>query len=147
MGKRKPFGTSKKRGGAGLVQLVGRNKQDILLLGTDPGSRLMTICFCCPCCCLWSIALVVTSFISKKLPGLPGVKVIRSDDCQGWGGCLSRCIFRAKASKKARWSPEKLQGMRIVRGDLPSGRPEAVATKGESLRVGHRGPLQGGGRG
>ncbi|HSJ53435.1 MAG TPA: 4Fe-4S ferredoxin, partial [Anaerolineae bacterium] len=38
---------------AGLVHMVGRNKLDTLWLGVGPGQKLLTICNCCPCCCLW----------------------------------------------------------------------------------------------
>lgn len=38
---------------AGLVQLVGRNKLDATWLDVSPGNKLLTICNCCPCCCLW----------------------------------------------------------------------------------------------
>jgi len=79
----------------GLVQLVGRNKLDTLWLGTGPGNRLMTMCFCCPCCCLWKIAPVVSPSISTKLQRIPGVEIFRSDECNGCGRCLSRCIFGA----------------------------------------------------
>jgi hypothetical protein len=37
---------------AGLVHLVGRNKLDAFWLGAGPGEKLLTICNCCPCCCL-----------------------------------------------------------------------------------------------
>jgi hypothetical protein len=40
---------------AGLVHLVGRNKLDTIWLGVGPGDRLLTICWCCPCCWLWRI--------------------------------------------------------------------------------------------
>ena len=37
---------------AGLVHLIGRNKLDTVWLGVGPGSKLLTICNCCPCCCV-----------------------------------------------------------------------------------------------
>jgi hypothetical protein len=37
---------------AGLVHLIGRNKLDTVWLGVGPGDKLLTICHCCPCCCL-----------------------------------------------------------------------------------------------
>jgi len=40
---------------AGLVHLIGRNKLDTVWLGTGPGEKLLTICNCCPCCCLWLV--------------------------------------------------------------------------------------------
>ncbi len=40
---------------AGLVHLIGRNKLDTVWLGVGPGDQLLTICNCCPCCCLWRL--------------------------------------------------------------------------------------------
>ena len=40
---------------AGLVHMIGRNKLDTVWLGVDPGHKLLTICNCCPCCCLWKM--------------------------------------------------------------------------------------------
>ena len=41
---------------AGLVHIVGRNKLDSFWLNTGPKEDLLTICNCCPCCCLWKMA-------------------------------------------------------------------------------------------
>ncbi|MBN2153618.1 MAG: 4Fe-4S ferredoxin, partial [Candidatus Lokiarchaeota archaeon] len=38
---------------AGLVHLVGRNKLDTVWLNVRPGEKLLTVCNCDPCCCLW----------------------------------------------------------------------------------------------
>ena len=38
---------------AGLVHLIGRNKLDSMWTSGKPKEDLMTICNCCPCCCLW----------------------------------------------------------------------------------------------
>jgi ferredoxin len=57
----------------------------------------MTICNCCPCCC---IARAFT-YGNKELKGfikkMPGVEVKISDDCTGCGLCVESgaCIFRA----------------------------------------------------
>ena len=40
---------------AGLVHTIGRNKLDTVWMGVGPGTRLFTICNCCPCCCFWGI--------------------------------------------------------------------------------------------
>jgi hypothetical protein len=40
---------------AGLVHLIGRNKLDTVWLKVNPGEKLLTICNCCDCCCLWRI--------------------------------------------------------------------------------------------
>jgi ferredoxin len=82
---------------AGLVHLVGRNKLDSVWLKVKPGNRLLTICNCCTCCCLWRILPVVSGSISSKLTRMPGVRVEVSDRCVGCGTCVDEagCIAEA----------------------------------------------------
>lgn len=110
---------------AGLVQLVGKNKLDTLWLGTGPGSKLMTMCFCCPCCCLWRIAPHASPSISGKLHRLPGVEVARNDKCNGCGRCTSCCIFGAIriAGGKA-WVDESCRGCGLCADVCPRGAVE-----------------------
>ncbi len=107
---------------AGLVQLVGKNKLDTLWLGTGPGSRLMTMCFCCPCCCLWKIAPFASPSISGKLHRLPGVEVRRNDECDGCGLCVYRCMFGAIRVGEGRAQiSEACRGCGICVYDCPKG--------------------------
>lgn len=78
---------------AGLVHMVGRNKLDALWLGAGPGERLLTICNCCPCCCLWKVLPEITPQISKKVNRLPGVHVQVGVNCLGCGDCIDGVCF------------------------------------------------------
>ncbi len=78
---------------AGLVHMIGRNKLDMIWLGAGPGERLMTICNCCPCCCLWKVLPDITPQISAKVNRLPGVSVIVNDSCLGCGDCTQGICF------------------------------------------------------
>lgn len=78
---------------AGLVHMVGRNKLDTVWLGVGPGSRLLTICNCCPCCCLWRILPDVADDIGRKVSRLPGVEVTVTDRCVGCGVCTQDVCF------------------------------------------------------
>lgn len=78
---------------AGLVHLVGRTKLDTIWLGVSPGTKLLTICNCCPCCCLWKILPHTTPKISKKITRMPGVTVAVSDRCVGCGTCNEDVCF------------------------------------------------------
>ena len=51
----------------GLVQLIERNKLDAVWLDVHPASKLLTICNCCPCCCLWKILPHLSKKISSKV--------------------------------------------------------------------------------
>ena len=72
---------------AGLFHLIGRNKLDTVWLGVGPPSRLLTICNCCTCCCLWRILPFVSGSISSSVTRMPGVEVRVTEDCTGCGIC------------------------------------------------------------
>ncbi|MFH1985416.1 MAG: 4Fe-4S dicluster domain-containing protein [Pseudomonadota bacterium] len=78
---------------AGLVHLVGRNKLDSVWLGVGPLGRLLTICNCCECCCLWRVLPAISPNIAEKVHRLPGVRVTVSDRCVGCGTCSRGTCF------------------------------------------------------
>jgi Pyruvate/2-oxoacid:ferredoxin oxidoreductase delta subunit len=79
----------------GLVHLIGRNKLDTLWLGVGPGNKLLTICHCCPCCCLWKILPDLNDSVSRHVTGLRGVNVKVNDDCSGCKNCMDICFVNA----------------------------------------------------
>jgi NAD-dependent dihydropyrimidine dehydrogenase PreA subunit len=78
---------------AGLVHLIGRNKLDTVWLGAGPGHKLMTICNCCPCCCLWRMLPQIDPAIGHRVSRLPGISVIVTDRCAGCGTCAEGICF------------------------------------------------------
>lgn len=78
---------------AGLVHLIGRNRLDTVWLGTGPGHELLTICHCCPCCCLWKMLPNLPAEMESRLTGLPGLKPIVTDRCTGCGHCADNVCF------------------------------------------------------
>ncbi|MDI6873908.1 MAG: 4Fe-4S binding protein [Actinomycetota bacterium] len=78
---------------AGLFQLIGRNKLDTVWLNVRPGTRLLTICSCCPCCCLWRMIPALSEKISSKVHRMPGVEVRVTDRCEGCGTCVKKGCF------------------------------------------------------
>jgi ferredoxin len=78
---------------AGLVHLIGRNKLDTVWLGVGPGDRLLTICNCGPCCCLWHVLPYTASHIGAKIMRMPGVSVVVNDGCVGCGVCAQGLCF------------------------------------------------------
>ncbi len=80
---------------AGLVHMIGRNKIDTMWLGVGPGDRLLTVCNCCPCCCLWTILPDLHPDIAKKVSRMPGVSVNVNDGCSGCGECINVCFVNA----------------------------------------------------
>ena len=78
---------------AGLVHMIGRNKLDTVWLGVGPGRQLLTVCSCCPCCCLWGTLPHMTTRISNKIQRMPGVTVTVNDGCVGCGICTEGICF------------------------------------------------------
>ena len=78
---------------AGLVHLIGRNKLDSVWLNAGPASKLLTVCSCCPCCCLWKILPEISPVISGKLTRMPGISVHVTDQCVGCETCTRDVCF------------------------------------------------------
>ena len=82
---------------AGLSHIIGRNKIDTVWMNVKPGEGLLTICHCCPCCCLWKVYPNLDESISDKLERLDGVQVkLHEDNCKKCKKCLDNvCMFKA----------------------------------------------------
>lgn len=78
---------------AGLVHTIGSNRLDSVWLGVHPTEEMMTICNCCPCCCLWGLVTDLTPVIGDKLTSMPGIKVWVTDECTGCGVCQDGICF------------------------------------------------------
>lgn len=78
---------------AGLVHMIGRNKIDTVWLGVGPGDKLLTVCNCCPCCCIWRMLPNLSPQISAKVNRMPGVSVAVTDSCQACGLCTQGVCF------------------------------------------------------
>ena len=86
----------------GLVHLVGRNKLDSVWLGARPKERLMTVCNCCPCCCLWRMIPHLREDLGRRVTGMPGVEVTIGEGCTGCGTCLDSCFLDAISLREGR---------------------------------------------
>jgi ferredoxin len=98
---------------AGLVHMIGRNKLDTIWLGATPGQKLLTICNCCPCCCLWRVLPHVDRNIGDKITRMPGVSVTVNDSCRGCKLCVRQVCF-VDAIQMA-------DGRAVIDGDLCRG--------------------------
>jgi ferredoxin len=77
----------------GLVHLIGRNKLDAVWLDANPGEKLLTVCNCCPCCCLWRTLQDINPEIAQKITKMEGVRVEVTDACVGCGTCTEGICF------------------------------------------------------
>jgi ferredoxin len=93
----------------GLVHLIGRNKLDTIWMGVGPGDQLMTVCNCCPCCCLFKILPDLHPELSASVSGMPGVKVYVNGNCTSCGRCIREQICFVNAIR--------MEGDRVIIGD------------------------------
>lgn len=90
--------------GLGLVPMVIHLKSDAMLWSLEH-SRMLTVCFCCPCHCLIQKALAAQkpSAAQGKLSGLPGAAVhLEESLCVGCGKCASACFTGALQLKNGK---------------------------------------------
>ncbi|HUX99851.1 MAG TPA: 4Fe-4S binding protein [Candidatus Deferrimicrobium sp.] len=80
---------------AGLVHMIGRDKIDASWLNIGPEEKLLTICNCCNCCCLWRILPHLPPKLRNTVNRMPGIKVLVMDRCIGCGTCSDICFVEA----------------------------------------------------
>lgn len=74
----------------GLSHVIGRNKIDSVWMNTRPKDGLLTICHCCPCCCLWRVIPDLDDDINQKVKRLDDVEVHTvSDKCKMCEKCIT----------------------------------------------------------
>ncbi len=79
---------------AGLVHIIGRNKLDSVWLNTGSKEELLTICNCCPCCCLWKMTPDLPEKMGRSIGPMIGVELKFQDDkCSGCGRCREDICF------------------------------------------------------
>jgi ferredoxin len=79
----------------GLIHLIGRDKIDETWLSVGSDGKLLTICNCCSCCCLWKIISDVDPQIQSKVKRMPGVQVTVTERCNGCEACIEQCFVKA----------------------------------------------------
>lgn len=77
----------------GLVHMIGRHTLDSHWLGARPAERLMTICSCCPCCCVIGQLQHVPPQARQGIAPMPGVHVRVTERCTGCGTCTQGVCF------------------------------------------------------
>lgn len=78
---------------AGLVHMIGRDKLDTSWLNIGPDEKLLTICNCCECCCLWRLLPDLVSNLGNTVKKMPGVRIQVSERCIGCGTCSKGVCF------------------------------------------------------
>jgi UDP-glucose 4-epimerase len=83
--------------GLGLIPMTGRVRVDDLFYGVPNRGRMLTVCFCCPCCCtVLASAKYFPPEFRSSIEKLKGVH-IRVDDavCTRCTTCMDECPLDA----------------------------------------------------
>jgi UDP-glucose 4-epimerase len=77
---------------SGLLPLIGHVWIDKLVFGVKDYSRLLTLCFCCRCCCVVRSEMRgLVSAYPRSLVPLEGIRVEVTEECVGCGECVPVC--------------------------------------------------------
>lgn len=117
---------------AGLIHIMGRNKIDSIWMGVGPNEELLTICNCCPCCCLWRVYPNLSDTIQNDFYKLPGVSIQLDDSkCVGCGKCKDVCFANSIkiVDNKARVNHDICIGCGQCSNNCPTGAIELIYEK------------------
>ena len=86
----------------GLVPHLGKFRGDAAHFGVlEYENELMSICHCCPCCCIVSLAKYGPKEYKQMVHRMEGVEVrIDPEKCTGCGLCFKTCIYDGLRMKK-----------------------------------------------
>jgi len=78
----------------GLVPVFGRSPGETNGIGANDTGNIMSLCFCCPCCCVNGKIAKNATLEIQMFTRMEGLKVeVDSDICVGCGACLDVCVF------------------------------------------------------
>jgi UDP-glucose 4-epimerase len=79
----------------GLYPLIAHTMIDAVTLGI-PYTRMLTVCFCCECCCaVHNVLRNGPKSLLHVVQPLPGLRVFVDEKCVVCGNCLESCPVRA----------------------------------------------------
>lgn len=80
----------------GLVPVTGKVNFDNTGFLTPDTKKLLSVCFCCHCCCMMGFFKhTPVDHLNKMFPAVEGISVQVTDACKGCGICIETCIFDA----------------------------------------------------
>jgi len=90
----------------GLVPHLGKIRGDASIYRVlDYENEFMSICHCCPCCCIVSLFKYGTSDYKKIVKRMKGVEVrVDAEKCSGCGKCFKVCIYNGLKMKREKTS-------------------------------------------
>jgi UDP-glucose 4-epimerase len=81
----------------GLIPMTGRVRMDDLYYGVPNRGRMLTVCFCCPCCCtVLNSARYFPDEFRGGLVKLKGLTLeVDNEKCRQCGTCIEACFMKA----------------------------------------------------
>jgi len=80
----------------GLVPMTGKVRVDNFIFLTPDKSRLLSVCFCCHCCCMMtSFKHIPGDYLNGIMQPIEGLTIEVTDKCVGCGTCVETCGFNA----------------------------------------------------
>jgi UDP-glucose 4-epimerase len=78
----------------GLIPLLGRSRREAEVSGVSDTGKIMSMCFCCSCCCVNASLMQYGSPSLSSLSRIDGLRVeVDEDKCVGCGECMEVCVF------------------------------------------------------
>ncbi|MFO7560964.1 MAG: NAD-dependent epimerase/dehydratase family protein [Desulfobacterales bacterium] len=80
----------------GLIPMTGKVRVDNFIFLTPDKSRLLSVCFCCHCCCMMTAYKHIPGdYLNGIMQPIEGLSVEVTDKCIGCGTCIETCGFNA----------------------------------------------------
>ena len=81
---------------SGLVPIAGKVRADNYFAMIPDEGKLLSLCFCCDCCCMTRFTRVVPHEVMDGMQyPLEGLSLEVTDSCVGCGICASKCYINA----------------------------------------------------
>jgi UDP-glucose 4-epimerase len=80
----------------GLIPITGKARIDNDLFLIPDEDKLLTVCFCCECCCITRFTKHIPSeHLDQMFHPIEGLSIEVTDECIGCGKCESKCYVEA----------------------------------------------------
>ncbi len=80
----------------GLTPVIGKIRVDNFIFLERDRERLLSVCFCCHCCCMMGYFRHIPSRrLNEVMRPIEGLSIRVTDACAGCGACIGYCRFGA----------------------------------------------------
>jgi len=81
---------------SGLIPITGKARIDNDIFMIPDKGKLLTVCFCCECCCITRFMRHLPSeALDEIVRPVEGLTITVTDDCIGCGKCVEKCFINA----------------------------------------------------